>query len=239
MKNFFLLIALILSVSAWAQVPQIAEIFHNEQRTLHCERYETLLSSFDEMTKTEIKAKLEEEIIGYDLLLKDKRLAYREKRIYKQNRGILKKLMRFQKLKSNTRENKEDFCKVAEAAVLGIAQGLGWGANGIMSIAAIPFQTVWKFGRAAITGDKKEGPGDNQYDFFGPRIYGGMAANLLFSDRYLGLAVANPWLIPLIAAPYIDSKVMSICKRKNSLRPEEERYCAKFVGFKTTMSKLS
>lgn len=227
-----------MSYSAWSQDPQVAGIFHNEQRTLHCERYETLLSSFDEMTKSEIKEKIQEEITGYDLLLKAK-LAYREKRIYKQNRGILKKLLRFQEMKASTRKNKEEFCKVAEAAVHGIAQGLGWGANGIMSVAAIPFQAVWKFGRAAVTGKSKEGPGENQYDFFGPRIYGGTASNLLFSERYLGLAIANPWLIPLIAAPYIDSKVMSICKRKNSLRPEEEKYCAKFVGFKTTMSKLS
>lgn len=239
MKNLLLLIVLVMSYSAWSQDPQVAGIFHREQRTLHCERYETLLSSFDEMTKTEIKEKIQEEITGYDLLLKASKLAYREKRIYKQNRGILKKLLRFQELKASTRKNREEFCKVAEVAVLGIAQGLGWGANGIMSVAAIPFQAVWKFGRAAVTGEKKDGPGENQYDFFGPRIYGGTASNLLFSERYLGLAIANPWLIPLIAAPYIDSKVMSLCKRKNSLRPEEERYCAKFVGFKTTMSKLS
>lgn len=239
MKNLLLLISLIMSYSAWSQDPQVAGIFHDEQRTLHCERYETLLASFDEMTKAEIRTKIEEEITGYELFLKDKSLSYREKRIYKQNRGILKKLLRFQDLKESTRKDREQFCKVAEAAVLGIAQGLGWGANGIMSVAAIPFQAVWKFGRAAVTGESKEGPGDNQYDFFGPRIYGGMAANLLFSERYLGLAIANPWMIPLIAAPYVDSKVMSICKRKNSLRPEEERYCAKFVGFKTTMAKLS
>lgn len=239
MKNFIILIALIYSYSAWSQDAQVAGIFHDEQRTLHCERYKTLLSSFDDMSKEDIKAKIQEEITGYELLLKANKLSYREKRVYKQNRGVLKKLLRFQEMKASTREDNEEFCKVAEAAVLGIAQGLGWGANGIMSVAAFPFQSVWKFGRAAITGEKKDGVGENQYDFFGPRIYGGMGSNLLFNERYLGLAVANPWLIPLLAAPYIDSKVMTMCKRKNSLRPEEERYCEKFVKFKTTMSKLS
>ncbi len=217
----------------------MAGIFQNEQRTFHCERYQTLLSSFDDMTRDEIRTKIQEEITGYELLLKANNLSYREKRIYKQNRGVLKKLLRFQEMKTSNRNTNENFCKVAEAAVLGLAQGLGWGANIIMSTAAIPFQTIWKFGRSAATGEKKDGPGENQYDFFGPRIYGGTASNLLFSERYIGLAIANPWLIPLIAAPYIDSKVMSLCKMKNSLRPEEERYCKKFVGFKTTMSKFS
>lgn len=239
MKNLFLLIAMIISFSAFSQEAEIAEIFQNEQRTLHCERYKTLLSSFDDMSKEDIKAKIQEEITGYELLLKANKLSYREKRVYKQNRGVLKKLLRFQEMKASLRKDNEEFCKVAEAAVLGIAQGLGWGANRIMSVAAIPFQTVWKFGRAAVTGQKKDGVGENQYDFFGPRIYGGMGSNLLFNERYLGLAVANPWLIPLLAAPWIDSKVMTMCKRKNSLRPEEERYCEKFVNFKTTMSKLS
>jgi hypothetical protein len=239
MKNFILLIALIISCSAWSQDTQVAAIFQNEQRTFHCERYKTLLSAFDDMTRDEIRTKIQDEITGYDLLLKTQKLSYREKRIYKQNRGILKKLLRFQEMKKSNRNTNEDFCKVAEAAVLGIAQGLGWGANIIMSTAAIPFQSVWKFGRSAVTGEKKDGVGDNQYDFFGPRIYGGMGSNLLFNERYIGLAIANPWLVPLLAAPWIDSKVMSLCKMKNSLRPEEERYCRKFVNFKTTMAKFS
>jgi hypothetical protein len=239
MKTIILLICLISSLTAWSQESEVAGIFQNEQRTFHCERYKTLLSSFDEMSKSEIKAKIEDEVNGYNLLLKASKLSYREKRIYKQNRAVLKKLLQFQELKTSERKEDEEFCKVAQAAVLGIAQGLGWGANGIMSVAAIPFQAVWKFGRAAVTGEKKDGPGDNQYDFFGPQIYGGMASNLLFSERYIGLAIANPWLIPLIAAPWIDSKVMNLCKKKNSLRPEEERYCKRFIGFKTTMSTLS
>lgn len=239
MKIILALSVLLSALTSWSQDPGVAQVFQNDQRTFHCERYKTLLSSFDDLSKDEIRERIDTEITGYEQLLKVKGLTYREKRIYRQNKGVLKKLLQYQDLKESSRKADEQFCKVAEAAVLGIAQGLGWGANGIMSVAAIPFQAVWKFGRAAVTGEKKEGPGDNQYDFFGPRIYGGMASNLLFSERYLGLAIANPWLIPLIAAPWIDSKVMDLCKKKNSLRPEEERYCKRFIGFKTSMAKLS
>ncbi len=101
----------------------MAGIFQNEQRTFHCERYQTLLSSFDDMTRDEIRTKIQEEITGYELLLKTNNLSYREKRIYKQNRGILKKLLRFQEMKAGLRNTNENFCKVAEAAVLGMAQG--------------------------------------------------------------------------------------------------------------------
>jgi hypothetical protein len=46
-------------------------------------------------------------------------------------------------------------------------------------------------------------------------------------------------VLPLIAAPYVDSRIMNLCKKKNSLRPEEAHYCEQYIGFKTTMSKLS
>lgn len=238
MKNILCLFILF-SQLCFADDLQVARLFQDEQRTFHCERYKKLLSAFDDLAKAEIKTKIQEEITGYTMLMKSGQLNYRERRVYRENRGVLKKLLRYVDYGEARKENNEQFCKVAETAVLGLVKGLGWGANGIMSTAAIPFQAVWKFGRATVTGEKQEGPGQNQYDFFGPTIYGGTASNLLFSERYIGLAISNPWLIPLIAAPYVDSRVMNMCKKKNSLRPEEERYCEKYVGFKTTMTKLS
>lgn len=239
MRFIALIILCLVSLSALAQDTEIARVIHNDQRTLQCERYETLLAGFDDLGKEEIRKRIEDEITGYDLLLKSGDLTYSEKRIYKKNRGVLRKLLKYQDQKLKSRERREDFCKVAEAAVLGIAAGLGWGANGIMSLAAVPFQTIWKFGRSAVTGKTVDGPGQNHYETLGPRVYGGIASNLFLNDRYLGLAIAHPWIIPLIAAPWIDAKVMNLCRRKNTLRPAEEKYCERFVGFKATMSKLS
>jgi hypothetical protein len=236
-KLYFAL--LFLSQISYAQDTQVARLFQEEQRTFHCERYEKLLSAFDDLAKDEIKSKIQDEITGYTILMKSGELSYRERRVYRENRGVLKKLLRYVDYGETRKERNEQFCRVAETAVISLIRGLGWGANGIMSSAAIPFQAVWKFGRAAVSGEKQDGPGQNQYDFFGPTIYGGTASNLLFSERYIGLAMANPWLIPLLAAPFVDSRLMDMCKRKNSLRPDEEKYCGKYIGFKTTMTKLS
>ncbi len=238
--TFTVLVAFLLALPAFAQNPaETAGIFKKEQRTFHCERYKALLANFDQVSMTEIREQIESDITGYTLLLQAKDLSFKEKRIFKENRSVLKKLLKYQDEKVSLRHDSEEFCKVAEGAVLGLAKGLGYGADGIMSVAAIPFQTVWKFSRSAITGKKKDGVGENQYQFLGPTIYGGTSSNLLWNDRYIGLAISQPWIIPLIAAPWIDSQIMDICVRKNSLNPSEERYCKRYIGFKDTVSSLS
>ncbi len=68
----------------------VANLFHNEQRTFHCERSQRLLQNFEGMNDSEILQRLNDEIDTLDLLIQSENFNFSERRMLKQNRRIIR-----------------------------------------------------------------------------------------------------------------------------------------------------
>jgi hypothetical protein len=232
-----------LSPSVWAQEMigdvDVANLFHDEQRTLSCERYKKLSEFLKGRTSEEAREQLQGEIAANSLLLKKEDLSFKERKIFRAQIRILKKLLRYQDKNQGIANLQEDICKGAQAVGRIGLHGVAWTANGIMTGVAVPVEALGKLTYGLIKGKVREGYGQIYYDFIGPTAFEGIGGSLLFSQRYLQLAFAAPWIFPIIAAPTIEAEVLKICKRKHSLRKEEEKFCENYLKFKTNALKLS
>ncbi|RYZ66223.1 MAG: hypothetical protein EOP09_13015, partial [Proteobacteria bacterium] len=90
---------------------EVAEIFQNEQGTLHCERYKKLLSYVDGRSDQELSERIDAEISGYTILLKTSELSFKERRLIQSNLRILRKLLRKRSQGQGLRDLKEKICK--------------------------------------------------------------------------------------------------------------------------------
>lgn len=218
---------------------EITSLFHDEQRTLSCERYEKLSAFVKDVPEAELKERIDAEVAGYTLLLNSKELSFKERKLFRSQVRILKNILSYQSKKDGLKNLQKKICQGTSDVGRISIRSLGWAANGIMTGLAVPVQMIGKLTRGLITGKARAHDGEIQYDFLGPTLYEGVGKNLLFSTRYLNLAIAQPWIFPLIAAPVIDAEVMKVCQRKHSLRENEIEFCRKFVNFKTKALKLS
>jgi hypothetical protein len=221
------------------QEGDIAELFHEEQRTFSCHRYEKLNAFIKNIPEDELSEQIEAEIAGYKMLLQSEEVSFKERKIFRSQIRILKKILKHNSKKDGLKKFQQIICEGAQGTGKVLVRGLSWMANGIMVTAALPFQVIGKLTRGLLTGQVSEGHGEIHYDFIGPALYEGAGRSLLFSKQYLSIAATQPWIFPIIAAPVIDAEVMKVCKRKHSLRKEEVNYCKKFVNFKTSAMKLS
>jgi hypothetical protein len=104
-----------------------------------------------------------------------------------------------------------------------------------MVTAITPLRALGRLTRGLISGKVRDHNGEIYYDLIGPTLNDSWASNVLFSENLIKVAIADPWLFPILAAPIIDNEVMIICKRKNSLRVEEEKFCQRYIGLKERM----
>jgi len=217
----------------------LANIFQAEQRTLHCERYKKLNDFYQSLPDPDVERHLTNEIGATSLLLRSEDLSFQERKMLSSQKRILKKLLKYRNKKDGVKVFKEKVCTASQWTLRHSWRGLGWMSAGIMTAAITPVESIGKLTRGLVTGEVRDGRGDLYYDFIGPRLYQGVGGNLLFSQRYLKLALAQPWLFPILAAPVIDAEVMKICKRKHSLRADEVKFCNNFLGFKEDAVKIS
>jgi hypothetical protein len=217
----------------------IAKRFHLEQRTFHCRRFEVLRQYFADLPREKVLEQLELEFNAIKIVLKSQRLSFKERLLISRSKRMVKKLLKKVRSGKKPSELKSQLCRGAEGMLHTVVKGAAWGANAIMSAAVMPFQALGKLTRGLIKGRVRPNDGEIHYDIIGPRLYDSGSSNLLLSQTYLELALAQPWVLPLIAAPAIDNEIMKICKRKNSLREEEKNFCRNFIGFKQDMLKVS
>lgn len=245
-KSFLLLLLLALQMNvAFSEdadhvaAENVGSIYHDEQRTFHCERAKKLTEFLGEKSPLEIKELLEAEIAANTLLLKSKQLSFKEIILFRKNLSVLKSLSKYQDRKEGLKDFRESVCKGSQKVAGITALGLAWTANGIVTLAGFPFQAIGRFTLGLISGNAPSENPEIYYDIVGPTLYDSVTGNLLFSQRYIELAIAQPWIFPLIAAPVIDNEVMIICKRKNSLRDPEIKFCNSYIDFKKSFVKMT
>lgn len=244
---FIMLLQIAISFSVRAQhvsndngmEKEVVNIFYNEQLSFHCERYKKLNEFMRQMSEDELSAHIDFELFGYKILLKSSEISLRERKMIRSQVTILKKLRKYRSKSEGLKRFTESVCKVSELGGIGLGKGIAWTSNGIMTTLATPFQAIGKLTRGLITGKVREGNGEIQYDFLGPSYMDGSSKSLLFSKRYLSLALTHPLIFPLLVAPVVDSEVMKICKRKHSLTREETKFCSNYVDFKMGALKLT
>lgn len=161
----------------------------------------------------------------------DQSLEIEEKKFLKEQRKLLKALLRMEDTKKEMDDFYTDLC-------LGTEKFLKTGLKGIANVSnvfslgvGLPFRFIGRFFKGLKNGSDSEQTAMTSFDILGGRRSKSLAFFLLFKSYKIALG-SNPWLAPFFLAPLVNTMVMGVCQNVDNLTPRDQLFCQHYLKTK-------
>ena len=208
---------------------EVVTVFHEYHRTFKCDMSSKLLNELNHMSDAELEEKISSEIYDLNYTLKNQKhvLLKGEKKLLRNQRKVLKRLLRTSRRRESVQKFYEDFCKGSEVAIHEFAKGMGHVANAINNGVTFPIRFTYKFFKGLANGEVRHYQRKTFYDTVGRSAYQSVGFLSLYSGFQL-LTSTNYYLLPLFATPMADVMVSHVCDNVNEMNPKEVRFCKNY-----------